>query len=188
MTTHYIDLVVVPDAETGAAPVLGALYGRLHLALVRHRLQNVGVSFPRYSLTPRAMGNALRLHGDAATLGQLMAEDWLKGVRGHVRVGDVAPVPAGARHRVVQRRQFDTNVDRLRRRRMRRKGETAEQAAEAIPVLAENRPSLPYVHMRSLSTGQPFCLFLKLGPLRDEAVEGPFNTYGLGASATIPWF
>src|SRR5690606_14782782 len=101
---------------------------------------------------------------------------------------DVSPVPSVAGHRIVSRKQFKTNVDRLRRRRMRRKGETLEQAKVAIPSVVERRPDLPYVHLKSRSTLQSFCLFIDLGPLREVATEGTFNTYGLGGDTTIPWF
>ena len=188
MTTHYIDLTVVPDPETGAPQLLGALYDRLHRALVKHRLDSIGVSFPRYSLNPRAIGNTLRLHGGNEPLGHLMTDDWLKGMRDHVRMTEIQPVPQDAVHRTVQRKQFKTSADRLRRRRMRRKGESAEQAARAIPDTAEQRPDVPYIHLRSLSTGQPYCLFIQMGPSRADAVSGTFNTYGLSGAATIPWF
>lgn len=188
MTTHYIDLTVVPDPETSGAQLLGALYGRFHLALVQHRIDDIGVSFPQYSLNPRALGHALRLHGTAEILRRLMEADWLKGVRDHVRMTEIAPAPAGAQHRVVQRRQFKTNVERMRRRRMRRKGETAVQAARAIPDTVQRRPDLPYVHLRSQSSRQPFCLFVAVGPPLGQAVPGTFNSYGLGGSATVPWF
>ena len=188
MTTHYIDLTAVSDSETSAAQVLGALYDRLHLALIRHRIDGIGVSFPLYSLNPRAIGHVLRLHGDPAMLGQLMDSDWLKGVRDHVRTADIREVPADAQHRVIRRKQFKTSPERLRRRRMRRKHETAEQAAEAIPDHVGQRPTLPYVHLRSHSTAQPFCLFVAMGPLQAAPSLGPFNSYGLGDKATIPWF
>lgn len=188
MTTHYVNLTLVPDSETSAPQLLGALYGRLHLALVQYGLDSVGVSFPRYSLDPRALGHELRVHGIAPTLEKLMAQDWLKGVRDYVRVSDIALAPADASHRTVQRRQFKTSVERLRRRRMRRKGESAEQAAKAIPTSVERRPDLPYVWLRSRSTGQPFCLFIALGPLQPDPVPGVFNSYGLSNTTTIPWF
>ncbi len=80
----------------------------------------------------------------------------------------------------MRRRQFKTNADRLRRRRMQRKGETAEQAAAAIPDTVERRPDLPFVQLRSSSTGQPFCLCVEHGPLQPLPVAGAFNAYGLG--------
>lgn len=188
MTTHYIDLKVIPDPETSPTQLLGALYAHLHLALVQQRRNDVGISFPDYSLNPRTLGTVLRLHGDEANLQQLLATDWLKGMRDHVRIQDVAEAPADALQRTVQRRQFKTSAERLRRRRMQRKGETAEQARNAIPTQMEQRPDLPYIHMHSRSTRQPFCLFIALGPLQQRAVSGSFNSYGISATATIPWF
>ncbi|KRE92400.1 type I-F CRISPR-associated endoribonuclease Cas6/Csy4 [Frateuria sp. Soil773] len=188
MTTHYVDITVVPDPETGVPPLLGALYDRLHLALVQQRLESVGISFPGYGMAPRTLGATLRLHGGSDTLRSLLQTDWLKGMRDHVRMTDIAEAPSNAPHRTVQRKQFKTSADRLRRRRMRRKGETAEQAAQAIPSTMERRPGLPYVHLRSHSTGQPFCLFIALGPLAPAATPGSFNSYGLGGTTTIPWF
>lgn len=187
MTTHYLDLALLPDPEISEPHLLGALYGRLHIALVEHREDRIGVSFPGYRLAPRAIGNVLRLHGSADILKRLMEADWLKGVRDHVKSTDIQPVPGGVPFRTVQRRQFQTNVERLRRRRMRRRGETAEEAARAIPDSVADRPDLPYVQMRSRSTGQPFCLFVALGSPAQESVPGPFNSYGLSNTATIPW-
>lgn len=189
MTSHYLDIRVVPDPETTAPQLLDALYDRLHLALVQQRCHDLGVSFPGYSRTPRALGSVLRLHGPADTLRQFMQQDWLKSLRGHVRLSEIAPAPSDASHRCVHRRQFKTSAERLRRRRMRRKGETAEQAQQAIPQTIERRPDLPYLHLRSRSTGQPsFCLFIAMGPLQQEPTTGTFNSHGLSSTSTIPWF
>ncbi len=188
MTTHYIDIKVVLDPETSSTQLLGALYDHLHLALVQQRRDTIGISFPGYSLSPRTLGTTLRLHGSEAELQQLLAADWLKGMRDHARIENIAAAPDDASHRTVQRRQFKTSAERLRRRRMRRKGETAEQAMAAIPSSMEHRPNLPYVHLHSRSTGQPFCLFIALGSLQPTAIPGSFNSHGLGNPATIPWF
>lgn len=188
MTSHYIDLRIMPDPESGTAQLLGALYDRLHLALVQQRRNDIGVSFPQYSANPRTIGNVLRLHGSSDTLRDFLQTDWLKGMRDHVRLTEIAPVPTGIPHRTVHRRQFKTNVDRLRRRRMRRKGETEQQAIEAIPTTVERRPDLPFVHLHSRSTSQPFCLFIALGPLVQTPASGPFNSHGLSTTTTIPWF
>lgn len=188
MTTHYLDIKVMPDPESRPAQLLGALHDHLHLALVQQHRNSIGISFPEYSLSPRTLGNTLRLHGSEADLKQLVATDWLKGMRDHVRISSLAPAPTDASHRTVQRKQFKTSADRLRRRRMRRKGETEEQATAAIPSSMERRPNLPYVHLHSRSTQQPFCLFIALGPLQSEATAGHFNSHGLGGPATVPWF
>ena len=188
MTTHYIDITLLPDPEFSHAHLLGALVAKLHRALVQLAADDIGVSFPECSLHPRSLGRVLRLHGGKMPLQYLMEQPWLQGMRDHVRLTEVMSVPAGATHRVVQRRQFKTNVERLRRRRMRRKGETAEQVAAAIPNGIERRPNLPYVQLRSASTGQPFCLFVDQEAKSAEAVSGTFNSYGLSHWATVPWF
>ena len=191
MTTHYIDITLLPDPEFGHAHLLGALMAKLHRALVQLKASNIGVSFPQHVNAPlgkRTLGTVLRLHGAADALNGLMALEWLKGMRDHVQVSVLDVVPADAKHRLVQRRQFKTNADRLRRRRMARKGETAEQAIAAIPDAVERKPNLPFAQLRSSSTGQPFCRCVEHGPLQLQPAAGAFNAYGLGHQATVPWF
>lgn len=188
MTTHYIDVTLLPDPEFSPAHLLGALMSKLHRALVQLGADDIGVSFPEYCLRPRALGTVLRLHGTDDALRLLMAQAWLQGMRDHVQTTETQRVPEGAGNRVVRRRQFKTNAERLRRRRMRRKGESAAQAAAAIPESVERRPDLPYVQLRSASTGQSFCLFVDQQRGENAAVPGTFTSYGFGREATVPWF
>ncbi|TFI06890.1 type I-F CRISPR-associated endoribonuclease Cas6/Csy4 [Thiopseudomonas sp. 4R-3cl] len=191
MTTHYIDITLLPDPEFSHAHLLGALVSKLHRALVQHGSGDIGVSFPQHVNAPRrqrTLGSVLRLHGTAQALAALMEQEWLKGMRDHVQLTPLTVVPAGAPHRLVLRRQFKTNAERLRRRRMQRKRETAEQAAASIPDSVERRPDLPYVQLRSGSTGHSFCLFVDHGPVLGEPLTGSFNAYGLGPLASVPWF
>lgn len=187
MMTHYINLKVVPDPETTAAQILGVLYNKLHLQLVEMQATDIAVSFPDYSKNPLGVGNVLRLCSSDERLKKLLSQDWLKGVRDHVRLSEILPIPDEAEHRRFWRKQPKTNVGRLRRRRMKRKNESYEQAKEAIPSTVERKPNLPYVHLRSLSSKQNYCLFLELGRSQ-ESVEGKFNSYGLSTEATTPWF
>lgn len=191
MTTHYIDITLLPDPEFSHAHLLGALVAKLHRTLVQGKHTDIGVSYPQHVDTPQArrtLGAVLRLHGSAEALQRLMEQDWLKGMRDHTQVAALRPVPTDVQHRTVRRRQFKTNAERLRRRRMLRKSETAEQAAAAIPDSVERRPDLPFVQLRSSSTGQPFCLCVEHGPLLPQPVSGTFNAYGLAHEATVPWF
>lgn len=188
MTTHYLDLKILPDPEIGNAELLGALYNRLHQAFVQFKIDTIGVSFPQYSTAPLAIGNILRLHSTEEMLEKFMEQEWMKGMREHVQLSAICPAPDHAQHRTLQRKQFKTNVERLRRRRMRRKGETAEQAAAAIPASVERKPNLPFVHLSSGSTGHNFFLHLELGPPQAAPTSGTFSSYGLSEKATIPWF
>lgn len=188
MTTHYIDITLLPDPEFSHAHLLGALVAKLHRVLVQLRAGDIGISFPRYSLRPRSLGDVLRLHGTEAALQRLMVQPWLQGMSDHVQLMALLPVPPNAERCLVQRRQFKTSAERLRRRRMRRKGETAEQVAALIPDSIERAPDLPYVQLRSTSTGQAFCLFIDQKVVLTGMGSGNFNTYGLGEDAAVPWF
>jgi len=184
----YLEIRLLPDPEFPVSFLMGVLYGKLHRALVTIESSKIGVSFPGYSQSPRGMGDRLRLHGDQSALSQLMTQNWLKGMRDHIQCSDILPVPESVQYRTVSRRQFKTSSERLRRRRMKRKGETWAQAAAAIPDSIERRPDLPYVHLRSQSTEQSFTLFIEQGELREQPTSAEFNTYGLSRQATIPWF
>ncbi len=188
MTTHFMDFQVRPDAEMSESHLMGALYDKLHLVLARQHRDDIGVSFPYYSLNPRTPGPVLRIHGRADALAELTDNEWLGGMRDYVRIGEMATTPDDARHRTVQRRQFKTSAARLRRRRMRRKGETEARAREAIPDSVERLANLPFVHLHSRSSGQAYCMFIGLGPLQDHPAVGKFNSYGLSNVTTVPWF
>ena len=123
MTSHYIDITLLPDPEFSHAHLLGALVTK-HRALVQLGSADIGISFPGYSLRPRTLGTILRLHGSEAALRCLMEQPWLQGMRDHVHCTLPALVPEGAVPCLVQRRQFKTSPDRLRRRRMRRNRRT----------------------------------------------------------------
>lgn len=185
--THYLDIHLLPDPEFPPHQLLGALYSKLHRALVRMQAPTLAVAFPGYSEQAHTLGHVLRLIGPAADLARLMALNWLVGMHDHVKASDPQPVPANATHRLLQRVQAKSNPERLRRRQIKRHGLTEAQALERIPNSATELLSMPFVRLTSASTGQTFPLFLRLGPTQ-PAVSGSFNAYGLSPTATIPCF
>lgn len=201
---HYLDIRLLPDPEFPATVLMSALFAKLHRGLVALGTRRIGVSFPDLVEGPeRSLGGLLRLHGDADELARLMALPWLGGMRDFTRIGPVRPVPRRILgYRVVCRVQAKSSPERLRRRWMRRKGLSAEEARQAIPDEVAERLDLPFVTLTSQSTGQRFRLFIQHGQLRESPVLGHFNSYGLSPSesslphgqlrdkkiATIPWF
>lgn len=185
---HYIDLKLRPDPESAPSHLMAALFAKLHLALVAQKSERIGVSFPAVEAERQWLGDRLRLHGTHADLTSLMQTPWLAGVRDHVQATAVSPVPTNAKHRVVSRVQAKSSPDRLRRRQMRRHGIDAAQAVAHIPDVAAERLALPYIHVRSQSTAQPFRLFMRHGDLQDAPTPGCFSAYGLSSVTTVPWF
>ncbi len=148
--------------------------------------QPIGISFP--DVKGMALGKRIRLHGQTADLEGFMASAWLAGMRDHIELGLIGPVPAHAKHRAVRRVQAKSNPERLRRRMMARKGVDAGLARQAIPDSAAEKLRLPYLVLKSQSTGQQFRLFVEHLPVQDQPVGGPFSAYGLSPTATVPWF
>lgn len=185
---HYLDIHLLPDPEFPPHQLLAALYAKLHRSLVQLGASRIAVSFPGYSVSPPRLGARFRLIGSAPDLTALMASDWLRGMRDHVKVDAVAVVPADAVQRALRRVQAKSSPARLRRRQMRRHGLTESEAMQRVPDSAEERLELPFVQLASGSTGQTFRLYLRLGEPQQNRSAGLFNAYGLSPTATIPCF
>lgn len=185
---HYVDIEVRPDPEFAANHLMSALYAKLHRVLVAQGGSHIAVSLPGVDRVGAHLGTRLRLHGELGSLITLLASDWLAGMRDHVALAQPARVPDKAQYRVVKRVQVKSSPDRLRRRLMRRHALSEQEACQRIPDGVERLTQLPFVQLRSTSTGQPFRLFIDHGPILTSATPGEFNTYGLSQGATIPWF
>ncbi|MEX8505890.1 type I-F CRISPR-associated endoribonuclease Cas6/Csy4 [Leptothrix ochracea] len=185
---HHVDLDLLADPEFAPHQLMNALFAKLHRALVAQGSTDIGVSFPGVEPKAPHLGHRLRLHGNQAALKALMTTSWLTGMRDHVEQGAVTAVPTDAKHRVVRRVQVQSNPERLRRRLMRRQGLDPQAALARIPDAAAEWLDLPYVTLRSTSTGQSFPLYIDHGPLLPSPLPGPFNAYGLSPTATVPWF
>ena len=118
----------------------------------------------------------------------LLASDWLAGMRDYVVLTLPTPIPDNAQHRSVRRVQVKSSPERLRRRLMRRHDIDEQTARQRIPDDSARFTQLPFLQLRSTSTGQTFRLFIEHGPIQPNAVSGDFNAYGLSQGATIPWF
>lgn len=185
---HYIDITVLPDPEFPATTLMNALFAKLHRGLSDHGGRDIGVSFPDVVQSKRTLGQRLRLHGNSTSLGRLMASGWMHGMRDHVTITSLQPVPAEVQHRVVRRVQAKSNPERLRRRLIVRKSIDAEMARVAIPDSVAEKLELPYLEITSRSTRQRFKLFIEHLKPAPTAMSGAFGTYGLSKNATVPWF
>jgi CRISPR-associated endonuclease Csy4 len=183
----YVDIRLNQISEFKSPVLMNTLYKKLHVVLVQNQSNNIGVSFPEYC-KDGPFGNRLRLHGQEHDLKHLIASGWLVGFRDYVRIGEVSGVPNRFENITVRRVQTCLNPDRLRRRMMRRKNVSYEEAVAKIPDGIGERLKLPYLSLASESTGgRLFRLFI-----RQEKTEvtqvGLFNTFGLSREATLPFF
>lgn len=188
LTSHYADIHLLPDPELAPHHLTAAMFTKLHLALMAMGTDAIGITFPGYQKSPPQLGDKLRLVGPADALLLLLSAPCLGAMRDHLRISTVLPVPAGVEHRNLRRVQAKSSPARLRRRQIKRHGLSEAEALAQVPDSAAERLRLPFVQVRSASTGQTFRLFLDLGPAQPPSSEGNFNAYGLSSSRTVPWF
>ncbi len=186
--THYQDIHILADPELLPQQLMSDLFGRVHKALALEQSDSVGISFPKMKEEARYLGACLRLHGTEAALARLQKHLEVL-PSDYFLLATVRPVPARIEgYRRFSRRQSDSSLDRLRRRKMRREGISWEEAVEALSENREKRLDLPFVNLRSASTGKRFRLFIEAGSLEVVSSSGKFSCYGLSPAATVPWF
>jgi CRISPR-associated endonuclease Csy4 len=185
---HFVEIKLLPDPEFVSTVLMSALFSKLHRALVEVDTCGIGISCPDIEQAQIGLGERLRLHGTYDNLQQLMEVNWLTGMRDHSAVGEPTPIPSNSLYRVVRRVQAKSSPERLRRRLARRKNITMEEARQLITDRDARYLSLPFVSVRSQSTGQIFRLFIEHKPPQPNQTLGEFSRYGLSATATVPWF
>ncbi len=184
---YYFDITILPDPEIETAHLLNTLFGKLHIALVCDaKPGQVAVSFPQAATGQFGLGAVLRLHGEKGKLESFKDGSWLGALRGYSKCSNVAAIPADVKYCAVRRVQAKSNAARLRRRLMKRQSIDEKEAMRRIPDGIAQRLELPWIQLRSASTGQSFRLFIKQAIAEKES--GAFNTFGLSESATVPWF
>lgn len=183
---HYLDIRLLPDPEFSAPMLMNALFAKLHRALAADASIDIAISFP--DATASHLGRVMRLHGSVARLTAHMTKTWLGGMRDHLEITRVEPVPPMAVPYQVRRVQVKSNAARLRRRYLKRHPTTdSSSVVELIPDRVERLLALPHLRINSTSSGQQFLLFIQQTQA-SETRTGEFNSYGLSITATVPWF
>lgn len=182
---HYIEIYILPDPEFSASMLMNTLFAKLHRALVEAGNNEVGISFPQAQKT---LGDRIRLHGNRNALQRLTELNWLKGLTDYTGATATTPVPDKCKYRIIKRVQAKSSLARMYRRSVKNGWLTEDEAEKKINASKEQRLKLPFLQLKSHSSGQTYRLFIQQGKLMDTPQEGKFSTYGLSDDATIPWF
>ena len=182
---YFIDIRVLPDPEFTENMLMAALFSKLHRALGQRGVGDIGVSFPQFE---HKLGPLLRLHGCEKSLGELERIDWRRGLKDYCESSDIAPIPEIKGWRCVSRVQVKSSPERLLRRSVKKGWLTQEEAESRLNLMKKCHTHLPWLNLKSLSTGRFFQLFIQHGDLIHEPVTGIFSSYGLSNTATVPWF
>ncbi len=189
---HYLDITLLPDAEANLGFLWQKVYQQIHLALVENKVGEnqslVAISFPEYGSKIFPLGSKLRLLAEEASLLEsLNLPKWLNRLTDYCHYTSIKPTPDVKEYAVFRRKQFSSNVDRLARRRVKRKDETYEQALSHFEGFENEQSELPYINSQSLSGDKRFRLFIDKA-IKPNDVLGTFDCYGLSKTATVPWF
>ncbi len=182
---HYLEITIHQDLEFTDNQILTALYAKLHRALPQNTNGRVGVSFPKYKKT--GLGNQVRLHGSVSDLHLLQSSNWMQGIRDHITIQDITPIPANVAYRTVRRVQTKS-AHKKRKRSIAKGWLTQEEAQLRIPDSQQHILTQPFIELLSLSNRNRMKVFIEHGPLVTTSTQGHFNSYGLSATSTIPWF
>jgi CRISPR-associated endonuclease Csy4 len=184
---HYLEFQILPDPEFPSSIIMNLLYNKLHKVLVQTGSTDIGLSFPDFDHKRNRFGERLRLHGSHVHLKNLIDNLSLSALLDHLRVGDVQEIPQRVNYVTVRRVQCKSSAERIRRRQIKRHQLSEEDALIRIPDTVQKQLTLPYVTLKSDSTGQSFRLFIKQQEAGNSEM-GTFNAYALSNQATVPMF
>lgn len=191
----YCEITLLPNPEVNLNFLWSKAFQQIHLGLVEmqddRKQVPIGVGFPEYMIGEKnsALGGKCRLFAqDEATLARFDAAKWLDRLSDYVHCTRIRPVPDKlAGYAVYQRQQPKTNKERLARRYAVRHKVSYDEALRHYGDMAPIRISTPFIRLKSSSSEQTFCLWIKK-TLASESSGASFSSYGLSATATVPEF
>lgn len=192
---HYIEITLIESSDINLFGLWSKVFQQIHLGLVEIQDDQghvaVGISFPDYVTGEKysVLGGKLRLFGqDEATLIQFNACKWLSRLSDYVHCTSIRPVPEKITgYNIYQRDQPKTNRARLARRYAKRHNVNYETALVLYSEMVHKNITTPFIHLKSLSGNQEFCLWIKK-TIVAEPLGTTFSSYGLSAISTVPDF
>ena len=192
---YYQEITITPMVDIHPYHVWSQLYHILHLALVENKQTNdeqpIGISFPDYQMDGKnnQLGLTLRLCShDPNEIKKLAMPVKCQSLGDYLNISDVMPIPDKVTHYAsFSRVQYKTSSPRLARRYAKRHGISYEEALNRYSQFDEQVSQLPFIRIKSATTQQNFCLFIKR-ERKESQEKGLFNCYGLSDKSTVPLF
>lgn len=184
----YLELTILEDSELNTNHLWNKIYQQIHLALVENGNGEIAASFPEYDVVD-GLGKKLRLFATTAeALEALDLDRWLERYDDYVHRTKVRRVPVHGVtcYAVFSREHRERGSLSKAKRYAKRHGVSLEEAEQ---IYRPQRPqhTVPYINMRSLSTGNNFCLYIEKKEVEAPQI-GTYGTYGLSDTGTVPIF
>lgn len=191
----YLEITLLPNPGIGINFLWSKVFQQIHLGLVEMQDEQgripVGVSFPEYKTGEKysVLGRKLRLlAGEEAALGRFDAVRRLSRLSDYVHCTGIRPVPEKLTgYAIYQRQQPKTGSERLARRYAKRHNVDYDTALARYSAMPHKTIATPFIHLKSLSGDQEFCLWIKKTVVA-ELSGRTFSSYGLSAASSVPEF
>ena len=201
----YQEIKLLESPEIPLHFLWSKVFQQIHLGLVEMQEEKgrvpIGLSFPEYVIGEKysVLGSKLRLFAnDEAGLKQFDTAKWLARLSDYVHYTSIRPVPEKLiGYATYQREQPKTNPERLARRYARRLAEREKRAevnADYETALTQYSKrhlqtiNSPFIQLKSLSSVNNFCIWVKKVPVAAQSSTTHFSTYGLSSISTVPEF
>ena len=186
--THYFDVTAIPQEELIQPEVMAIIFGALHPLLPQFK-GAIGVGFPHYYLRRAKFGPLLRVFGEQHALENVARALRQTEAGGDGLIDSVTEIPQiveGYAHFKRVRKKGMSDLRRLKKR-MEARGEWSEEVGLQIAARYAKPLELPYLVLKSKSTGKKFSLWIERS-LANNRGEGKFDAYGLSSTRAGPIF
>lgn len=189
----YREIILKPQPEISLGFLWGKVFQQIHIGLVEMKDSNgnvpLGIGLPEYFSEYGPLGRKLRIFTLSKEIfTEFDADTRLKRLADYVHLTEIRDVPENiSSFSRFKRQQPKTNVERLARRKAKRKGISIEQAISELKDFEDKQVDTPFINMQSLSSNKRFRLFILKEVCNTPTYEG-FSTYGLSTVSTVPEF
>ncbi|WP_440875457.1 type I-F CRISPR-associated endoribonuclease Cas6/Csy4 [Thalassotalea sp. PLHSN55] len=214
---YYVDITLLPDAETNLGFLWHKVYQQIHLGLVENKVNEkdsaIGLSFPEYGNKSFPLGQKLRLLSETKQqLDDLDVNQWLARLNDYVHIKAIKSVPSDVKEYAYFKRNNFKSPEKLRMSVNARASAIAEKNGYDISEVKkrlltsinnlEQQSKLPYICLRSLSTDKNICqaerkkflLFIECHKTSKQSNNPKlFTCHGLSRrnkneQVSVPWF
>ncbi|MBQ4845248.1 type I-F CRISPR-associated endoribonuclease Cas6/Csy4 [Pseudoalteromonas sp. MMG005] len=202
---YYLDITLLPDAETNLGFLWHKVYQQIHIMLVEHKISDkdseIALSFPKYRHLGSSdkgskvfpLGNKLRMFAQTyEKLDGLKIAQWLNRLDDYVHIKAIKEVPNDViEYAYFKRKNFKSPAKLMKEIDSRAAKIAAKNGFDLVKVKErlmvsiaklEERSTLPYINLRSLSSDKLLSAedrkkFLLF--IECEIVTQPLNQIGL---------
>lgn len=192
MLQYYEEITLLPGEEISQAFLWTKVFTQIHIAFAAYQHTNgnmpFAVSFPEFK--DDDPGRKLRVFGESREeLEALNLPGYLHRLTDYIHLPSIRRLPSARikGYAIYSRYQPDSSAERKARRYAKRHEGTSYEEALELFKLKKATPHMPYIQIKSLSTGEHFSLFIQKKEVNKEN-KGHFGSYGLSTDGTVPEF